>query len=60
MIDTQDSSEKKKEHVDDLIDHEIDFAYKRATQLLTDNAKLHHLLIDAMMKFKTLGTVHFK
>jgi len=54
MIDTQDSSEKKKEHVDDLIDHEIDFAYKRATQLLNDNAKLHHLLIDAMMKFKTL------
>jgi ATP-dependent metalloprotease len=54
MIDTEDSSEKKKEHVDDLIDHEIDFAYKRATQLLNENAKLHHLLIDAMMKFKTL------
>ena len=55
MIDTEDSSEKTKEMVDRLIDHEIDLAYKRATEMLKENSKLHNILIDAMLKFKTLG-----
>ena len=55
LIDTSDSSEKKKEHVDELIDAEIQQAYTRATQLLNENSKLHIVLIDAMVKFKTLG-----
>lgn len=54
MIDTEDSSEKTKEMVDRLIDHEIDLAYKRATEMLKENSKLHNILIDAMLKFKTL------
>jgi len=57
MIDTEDSSEKTKELVDRLVDKEIDLAYKRATQILKENSELHNLLIDAMLKFKTLGTI---
>jgi len=53
-IEPSESSDSKKTEVDKLIDHEIDVAYKRAVELLTENSALHHVLIDAMMKFKTL------
>ena len=34
---------------------EIDAAYKRAVQLLNENSYTHKVLIDALLKFKTLG-----
>ena len=55
LIEPSESSEKKKEEVDFLIDNEVDIAYKRAVQILNENSKIHNVLIDAMMKFKTLG-----
>lgn len=54
LIEPSESSEKKKEEVDFLIDNEVDIAYKRAVQILNENSKIHNVLIDAMMKFKTL------
>ena len=54
-IEAKNSSQKKLEEVDSLIDKEIDIAYKRATKILKDNAALHKVLIDAMMKFQTIG-----
>ena len=54
-IEAKNSSQKKLEEVDSLIDKEIDVAYKRATKILKDNAALHKVLIDAMMKFQTIG-----
>jgi len=54
MIDLQTSSEKKKEEVDRLIDTEIDIAYKKAKSMLENESERHNLLIDAMLKFKTL------
>lgn len=35
---------------------EIDNAYKRAVALLSENSITHKVLIDALLKFKTLGT----
>ena len=54
-IEPSEASDSKKTEVDQLIDQEIDLAYKRAIDILTENSTLHHILIDAMMKFKTLG-----
>lgn len=54
MIDTNDVSDAKKLEVDRLIDSEIDQAYKRAIQLLNENSKMHNVLIEALLKFKTL------
>jgi len=54
MIDLQTSSEKKKEEVDRLIDTEIDIAYKKAKSMLETESERHQLLIDAMLKWKTL------
>ena len=59
-IEPSESSDSKKTEVDKLIDHEIDVAYKRAVELLTEHSALHHVLIDAMMKFKTLGKFFFQ
>ena len=53
-IDFQKSSEKKKTEIDDLIDHEIDVAYKKAKSMLESESELHNLLIDAMVEFKTI------
>jgi ATP-dependent metalloprotease len=54
MIDLNSASETKKAEVDKLIDAEIDIAYKRAIYLLKKESKLHQMLIEAMIKFKTL------
>ena len=59
-IEAKNSSQKKLEEVDSLIDKEIDVAYKRATKILKDNAALHKVLIDAMMKFQTIGNFERK
>ena len=59
-IEAKNSSQKKLEEVDSLIDKEIDLAYKRATKILKDNAALHKVLIDAMMKFQTIGNFERK
>ncbi|CBY10282.1 unnamed protein product [Oikopleura dioica] len=50
------TSEKKKELVDELVDVEIDNAYKRAVLLLNEHSYTHKVLIDALLKFKTLDT----
>lgn len=50
------TSQKKKELVDDLIDLEIDQAYKRALVMLKENSKIHQSLIDAMLKYRTLDS----
>ena len=48
------SCELKKQEIDRLIDHKVDVAYRKALELLTGESKLHQLLIDGMMEFKTL------
>ena len=53
-IEAKNSSQMKLEEIDSLIDKEIYVAYKRATKILKDNAALHKVLIDAMMKLHFL------
>lgn len=53
-IDLEKSSQKKIEEVDKLIDVEIEAAYQKALNMLRADSKLHHLLIDAMMEYKTI------
>ena len=45
---------RAEEEIDRLIDHEVDVAYRKALELLTGESKLHQLLIEGMMEFKTL------
>lgn len=54
MIEIDSASEKKKEEVDRLIDNEIDIAYKKAKSMLESESERHHLLIEALLKWKTL------
>jgi len=49
-------SEKTKELVDRLVGEEIDNAYKRATNMLRENSDLHNILIDALLKYESLGS----
>jgi len=53
-INFEKSSEKKKEEIDSLIDHEVKVAYEKALEMLKSESQAHNLLIEGMMEFKTL------
>ena len=45
-INFEKSSEKKKEEIDSLIDHEVKVAYEKALEMLKSESQAHNLLIE--------------